>query len=439
MASPGQPCRLSVVIPALDEAENLAELLPQIHTTLAEFAIAYEIVIVDERANARTRDVAARHRATLLSPASHGYGAALRAGFQHAAGDYIITMDADQSHPPALLRDLWAARAQGEIVIASRYVAGGRAEMPWERLVLSRVLNLLFSRGLDLRVRDMSSGFRLYRASVVRQIAAVNRDFDFLQELLVKALMAGYRIAEIPFAYQPRRHGATHARVIQFGLAYLRTFRQLWRQRNSVASADYDARAHDSAVPPQRYWQRRRYRHITQLLAGQPAALDVGCGSSRIIAALPPGSLALDISARKLRYARRYQRALIQGSALTLPIQDQAFGCVVCSQVIEHIPRARVLDELDRVLQPGGRLILGTPDYANWQWRWIEWIYKTVLPNAYADEHITHYTRAELLADYVEKRGYQLEVMHYILRGELILGLRKPGGPAGPPTKTGPP
>jgi 2-polyprenyl-3-methyl-5-hydroxy-6-metoxy-1,4-benzoquinol methylase len=99
---------------------------------------------------------------------------------------------------------------------------------------------------------------------------------------------------------------------------------------------------------------------------------------------------------------------------------------VLCSQVVEHVPRANVLDELDRVLQSGGFLILGTPDYAKWQWVVIEWLYKILLPQAYADEHITHYTNRELIDEFVSKRGYELEAVRYILQGELILGLRKP-------------
>jgi SAM-dependent methyltransferase len=90
------------------------------------------------------------------------------------------------------------------------------------------------------------------------------------------------------------------------------------------------------------------------------------------------------------------------------------------------VPRANVLDELDRVLQPGGHLILGTPDYAKWQWNVIEWLYKILLPQAYADEHITHYTHKELHDEFVIKRGYKLETTKYILQGELILEFQKP-------------
>ncbi|HEY9528121.1 MAG TPA: class I SAM-dependent methyltransferase, partial [Anaerolineales bacterium] len=193
--------------------------------------------------------------------------------------------------------------------------------------------------------------------------------------------------------------------------------------------ADYDARAYDALMPPQRYWQRQRYKIITRLISenGQNhRVVDVGCGSSRIIGALPAGSLVLDILIRKLRYSRRFGKPAVQGSIFNLPVPDQSFPCVLCSQVIEHIPRANALDELDRVLQPGGFLILGTPDYGNWQWLVIEWLYKILLPQAYADEHITHYTQRELVDEFVTKRGYILESTSYILRGELILGLRKP-------------
>jgi dolichol-phosphate mannosyltransferase len=417
---------LSIVIPTNNEADNLAVLLPQIHSALESLAIIYESIIVDNHAGERMRQVIQQHQVTLLCPSVNGYGAALVAGIQEAAGDYIIVMDADQAHPAAFLLDLWTARDSAEVVIASRYILGGQASMPIVRKILSKMLNMLFSRGLDLSVHDISSGFRLYKSIVIKNIVTVSADYDILQELLVKLLMEGYKIQEIPFTYRSRNNDNSFDRVIRFGLSYLKTFNRLWKLRNSIASADYDARAYDALMPPQRYWQRQRYKHITQLLHEKGKCLDVGCGSSRIIGALPPGSIALDILMRKLRYARRFERAAVQGSIFSLPFPDESFPCALCSQVVEHVPQAHVLDELDRVLQSGGFLILGTPDYAKWQWVVIEWLYKILLPQAYADEHITHYTYRELTDEFVSKRGYKLEAARYILQGELILGLRKP-------------
>jgi dolichol-phosphate mannosyltransferase len=415
---------LSVIIIVHNETGQLAELLPQIHAGLSLLSIVYEVSIVYHHADEHIRKVVQKNNCNLLIPKTAGYGDSVLTGIHQSAGDFIITMDADQSHSASLLNRLWDARHSADVVVASRYITHGHASMPALRKILSRLLNFFFSRGLDLPIRDMSSGFRLYKSHVIKNLTTESENYDILQEVLVRILMAGYRIGEIPFEYQSSDPAIK--RMTQFGLAYLNTFSHLWKLRNSIASADYDARAYNAMMPPQRYWQRQRYKHITGMLKDKGRCLDVGCGSSRIIGALPQKSVVLDILLRKLRYARRFSHANVQGSIFNLPVPDASFPCVLCSQVIEHVPRANVLDELDRVLQPGGYLILGTPDYARWQWNVIEWLYKILLPQAYADEHITHYTFQELHDEFVVKRGYLLEAPHYILRGELILGMRKP-------------
>jgi dolichol-phosphate mannosyltransferase len=417
--------QLSIIIPALNEGPNLAVLLPGLHEVLKPLGISYEVLIVTSQPDELTLSVAERAGARVLEQREPGYGGALLTGFSVAHGRYLLTMDADLSHLPTFIRTLWHRRTAADVVIASRYVPGGSTRTSMSRYVLSKVLNAVLRRGLSLPVHDLSSGFRLYRASVVRDLACTARDFDLLQEVLVRAHAEGWRIEEVPFAYKPRRHGSSHARVLRVGRAYLRTFWPLWRLRNSIMAADYDDRAYDSQIFFQRYWQRSRFRYVTELTAGQGPVLDVGCGSSRIIGALPPGSVAVDILLRKLRYARKFATALVCASAFSLPLRDATFPCVLCSQVIEHVPKdSPIIDELCRVLAPGGRLVLGTPDYAHWEWRLIEKIYGTVVPGGYAEEHISHYTRRELI-EMFERRGFKHEATRYILRGEVILALRK--------------
>ena len=171
--------------------------------------------------------------ARAIEQTERGYGGALMMGFQMAQGQYFLTMDADLSHNPEFVRDLWSQRENADVLIASRYVEGGSAIMPWGRHVLRRTLNAFFSRGLSLGVRDMSSGFRLYRASVIRNLRLEARDFDVLQEILVRAYLEGHRVKEIAFTYTPRRHGSSNARIFSFGLAYQKTFWRLWKLRNS--------------------------------------------------------------------------------------------------------------------------------------------------------------------------------------------------------------
>lgn len=417
---------LSVVIPALNEGANLQLLLPELKAILDALRLRYEILIVVCQTDDPTRMAASFSGARILEQSRRGYGEALQTGFVAARGDNILCLDADLSHQPALVRDLWTCRQTAEVIIASRYVEGGSAHMPAARYFLSRVLNVLFGRGLSLPVRDLSSGFRLYKADRLRWLSLAAHDFDILQEILVRAYASGSLVREIPFAYAPRRFGSSHAQVLQFGWAYLRTFRNLWKLRNSILSADYDYRAYDSPIALQRFWQRCRFRYEAQLITDRGSVLDVGCGSSRIIGALPAGSVALDIQLNKFRFARRFGRSLVQGSGASLPFPDETFPCVLCSQVIEHVPgEMPILDELCRVLAPGGRLILGTPDYARWEWRWMEGLYRLFAPSGYADEHITHYMRSALVQRF-ERLGLRLEAVHYILRGELILAFRKP-------------
>jgi SAM-dependent methyltransferase len=353
------------------------------------------------------------------------FGSELRWGFGRARGAYVITVDPDFSGPMTFLGDLWARRHDAEIVVASRYVDGSRVDMPAPRRAGSRLLNVVFRRGLSLGVNDGSSALRLYRTAIVNSLRLEATDYDILQEVLVRAYAAGWRVLEIPLNYTPNPAVASKAHA-SLASAYLRTFWTLWKLRNSIAAADYDFRAHDSPIPLQRYWQRSRYRHIVELIDGQGPVLDVGCGSSHIIGALPRGSVALDVLMNKLRFARRFPTPRVNASGFALPFADGSFPCVLCSQVIEHVPMTpSMVDELCRVLAPGGRLVLGTPDYDRWEWVWIEKAYGMAAPGGYADEHISHYTRKGLLDDFA-RRGYAHEATRYILRGELILAFRKP-------------
>jgi dolichol-phosphate mannosyltransferase len=416
---------LSVVLVS-DSAAELAAFLPMLRETLAALDVPHEVVMVDQTAGTDARALAAEYGARLVERPSAGYGLALRAGLDAARGATIATLDPDLAHPPDMLRRLWEARHDAGMVIASRYLPGARSRMAPGRALISRALNVFFRRGLSVQIRDTSSAFRLYRADLLRQIDLTGAGYAVLQEIVVKAFCEGWTIREVPFDYRPVPGGRSDRRTVAVGLAYLRTFWAMYRLRNSILSADYDDRAYYSLVPPQRYWQRQRYKHVTGLTEGEGSVLDVGSGSSRIIGSLPQGSVAVDVLFRKLRYARKFGAARVLGSGFALPFPAESFPCVLCSQVIEHVPKdSPILSELRRVLAPGGALVLGTPDYANWEWRVTEAIYDRVLPSAYADEHISHYSREELVATF-ETFGYEVEATRYILNGELILKFRKP-------------
>jgi SAM-dependent methyltransferase len=320
---------------------------------------------------------------------------------------------------------MWALRNQADVVVGSRYVPAGRAEMPVVRKVLSRSLNWTLSRLLDLPLSDLSSGYRLYRRSVLGSLPAlVGRDFDILVEVLVRVWCAGYRVREVPIEYRPRHRGRSNARALRFAFSYLRTFKTLWALRNSATTCDYDARAFSSWVPPQRWWQRRRFAIVSGFLDESGRSLDIGCGASQVIRSRP-GMVGMDVNASKLRYVHSTNPLLVQGTAFSLPFRDEAFSSVICSEMIEHVHKSDALFlEMNRVLEPRGTLVLGTPDYASGVWRFVEFWYHKLLPNAYADEHVSHYTREELCG-LLRRFGFEVLAQRYIFWGELILRARK--------------
>jgi dolichol-phosphate mannosyltransferase len=415
---------LAVVIPAWNERENLELLLPALREVLDGLGIAWEIVVADGGSTDGTQQAAVTRGARVVRQVERGYGGALLAGFAATTAPYLITMDADCSHRPVFIEELWRHREEAELLIASRYVAGGGADMGRFRRLLSHVLNRTYARALSLPLHDLSSGFRMYRRDTLRDLTLTARDFDILEEILIRVHARGWRIHEVPFHYTARGAGRSHARLFAFGWAYLKTLVRMWQLRNSVASCDYDHRAFGSPIPLQRYWQHARYRHIMAMVGreragGKPAILDVGCGSSRIIQALPD-AVALDILLPKLRFLRGRVRRLVQASAFALPFSTAAFDIVICSEVIEHVPDSpEMLVELTRVLRPGGRLILGTPDYGRRLWWLLEWIYGKVLPGAYAHEHITHFTQATLRRRLLES-GYAIQDLRYVGFCEMI-------------------
>ena len=410
---------LSIIVPIRHEKENLKPLLTNLESVLNRLGMTREIILVDGKSTDGTAEEGRRLGAQVHEQEDDGYGAALRTGFRNARGRWIITMDGDMSHDPAFINSLWQSRERAEVIVCSRYAPFGYAEQGTFRLVLSWLLNMVFRRALSLPIADLSSSYRMYRRSILEEVDPIGKDFNSLIEILVRIYCLGYTIHEIPFHYHPRLEGISKVRLFHFAVSYLITLGRLWKLRNSVETADYDARAFNSIVWPQRYWQRKRYHLVRSMLDPGGRILDIGCGSSFILVSLP-GSFGVDLAHRKLRCLRGTGPHLATAALKDLPFPDDTFDQVICSQVIEHIPEEDIsFDEMVRVLRPGGKLVLGTPDYGRIWWPMIEWVYKRVMPGGYADEHITHFTRVSMCRE-MEARGVKVDRVEYICGGEMI-------------------
>ncbi len=422
---------IAIVVPCRNEAENLKVLLPQINGVIRYFDNKIGVYVVHGDSIDDTARVAEALGATAIAQRGRGYGAAIRTALQQLDADLVITLDADCSHPPAVLKRLMASIDQAEIVIASRYIAQGYARAPFFRKLLSIVLNLVFRTVLSIPVRDISSGYRAYKRKPVSEIPLEMDSFAFLPEAVVKAYIRGYRILEVPFHYQLRAFGKSNAQILAFGLQYLKLMGQFWSIRNSVACADYDTRAFFSRIPLQRWWQRKRYRIVCDMVGNSLSVLDVGCGSGQILNGLQQ-IVGMDPQINKLLFMRAPGRLLVRGSIFAIPFADASVETLICSQVIEHLPKSdAIFSELVRCLAPGGILILGTVDYGRWQWPLIEKLYAMAKPGGYAEEHITHYTERSLLAE-LARWGLEVLDVRFIAKAEIIIKAKKPGASAGP-------
>lgn len=208
--------RTLVVVPTYEEGGTIGELLDALRGLPAR----PEVLVVDDASPDGTGDLADAHAArdpgvhVLHRTAKDGLGPAYRAGLRwglDAGYDVLVEMDADLSHDPAELPRLLAAVGAADLVIGSRYVGGGDVRQ-WTpgRLTLSTWGNR-YVRGLTgLPVRDATSGFRAFRAPVLRSIAVdrlTSDGYAFQVETALRAWRAGFTIVEVPITFVERREG----------------------------------------------------------------------------------------------------------------------------------------------------------------------------------------------------------------------------------------
>lgn len=232
---------LSLIIPCYNEAAGVA----QLHTHLAlvwpalEQRGSCELILVDDGSSDGTHSLLAAAFAdwpnlTLVRHAENcGLGAALRTGFAASQGDIVVTTDSDGTYPlqtiPALLDLL---QPDVDIVSASPYhPAGGVDGVPAYRLVFSKGASLLYRLLVDARLHTYTAMYRAYRREVIEQVTTTSTGFLMVTELMVGALLAGYRVAELPAVLRVRRYGQSKARVWQITRAHLQFQRRIIGQR----------------------------------------------------------------------------------------------------------------------------------------------------------------------------------------------------------------
>lgn len=211
--------RALVVLPTYREAENIVEVLERLRS-LPE---PPEILVVDDSSPDGTAELARAAGArlggveVLERPAKSGLGSAYRAGFRWGMDhgfEVLVEMDSDLSHSPEALPDLLGAIEQGaDLAVGSRYVPGGRIpNWSTSRRLLSEAGNRYASVALGIKVRDMTSGYRAYRSSVMERIDLdlVRADgYGFQIEMVMLVHELGGRVVEVPITFVDRVRGSS--------------------------------------------------------------------------------------------------------------------------------------------------------------------------------------------------------------------------------------
>lgn len=200
--------KIAVIIPTLNEAANMALLIPRIHHALKH---DYTIVVVDDNSTDGTQrvvtDYQERYSVKLINrPGKMGLATAVIDGMNSVTPEAYIVMDGDLSHPPELLSVMRDKLSQCDLVVASRYIdGGGIVGWPLYRRAISRVACKL-ARGLTA-IEDPVSGYFAIRASCLRGVELSPIGFKIGLECIVRASVNINKYTEIPLVFTNRKHG----------------------------------------------------------------------------------------------------------------------------------------------------------------------------------------------------------------------------------------
>lgn len=209
--------RVTVVVPAMNEERNIGWVLEGLPECVTE------VVVVDGYSVDRTVEVVREVRpdAVIVRQIGRGKGAALRTAFSVATGDYIVALDSDCSMDPREISLYVDTLDRGyDFVKGSRYLPGGGSEdLTWLRSAgnkgLTKSVNTLFF----VPFTDLCYGFFAFRRNRLPELALAGRGFEIETEIVLRAIKARLRIAEVPSVEHVRRHGSSN----------LHTFRDGWR------------------------------------------------------------------------------------------------------------------------------------------------------------------------------------------------------------------
>ena len=249
--------KLSVVIPARNEATNIEATIGELSRRLTREEIVHEIVVVDDGSTDGTPDVVLRLAdrfpgvRLVPNPGPHGFGRAVTKGLGAISGDAVVIVMADGSDDPDdVVTYYYILRDQAECAFGSRFIAGSRLQdYPRLKLVLNRIGNAVVRWLFGLRYNDVTNAFKGYRTYVIEGCGPLlSPHFNLTVEIPLKAIVRGYTHAVVPIGWRNRTSGRSSFHLQEMGSRYLYIILAVWLER-LLTKTNCRRSASDAFVP----------------------------------------------------------------------------------------------------------------------------------------------------------------------------------------------
>jgi dolichol-phosphate mannosyltransferase len=224
--------KLSVVIPAYNEENNLSEVLSSLQREFRKERLPYEIIVVNDNSRDGTAAIIEGFMAkdpgvrTVNRRQPGGVGRAIRAGLEVVTGDVVIVYMADCSDHPRDAVTYYRKIEEGyDCVFGSRFIKGSRVtDYPRLKLIINRVVNKTMQWLFRCPFNDLTNAFKAYRADVLRECGPFRAShFNITIEMSLAAVIRNYYIAQVPIDWTGRAWGSSNLRLTEMGRRYLST------------------------------------------------------------------------------------------------------------------------------------------------------------------------------------------------------------------------
>lgn len=222
--------KLSIVIPAYNEEESIAETIHEIEQTLNQIKIDHEVFVVNDNSKDNTEKVL--QELSNLYPTlryetnkgPNGFGYAVRYGLERFSGDCVAVMMADLSDSPYDLVKFYTTMLEGnyDCVFGSRFDKGGKTiDYPPVKKIVNRIANLIVRMVMRIDYNDSTNAFKLYRRHTIDGIKPfLSPHFNLTLELPLKAIIRGYSYAVVPNSWTNRKYGVSKLKIREMGSRY---------------------------------------------------------------------------------------------------------------------------------------------------------------------------------------------------------------------------